>query len=59
METPETDPFQPDPDRGDRIPGDGLASSAILFGVGTAIALLVNYPNQKVQRNVISSIAPT
>ena len=36
----------------------GLASSAILFGVGTAIALLVNYPNQKVQRNVISSIAP-
>lgn len=35
----------------------GLASSAILFGVGTAIALLVNYPNQKVQRNVISSIA--
>ena len=36
----------------------GLASSAILFGVGTAIALVVNYPNQKVQRNVISSIAP-
>ena len=36
----------------------GLASSAILFGVGTAVALLVNYPNQKVQRNVISSIAP-
>ena len=26
--------------------------------MGTAIALLVNYPNQKVQRNVISSIAP-
>ena len=36
----------------------GLASSAILFGVGTAIALLVNYPKNKVQRNVISSIAP-
>lgn len=36
----------------------GLASSAILFGVGTAIALVVNYPNQKVQRNVISSLAP-
>lgn len=36
----------------------GLASSAILFGVGTAIALVVNYPNQKVQRNVISSVAP-
>lgn len=36
----------------------GLASSAILFGVGTAIALLVNYPQQKVQRNVISSLAP-
>ena len=35
----------------------GLASSAILFGVGTAVALLVNYPNQKVQRNVIRSIA--
>jgi len=26
--------------------------------VGTAVALLVNYPNQKIQRNVISSIAP-
>lgn len=25
----------------------GLASSAILFGVGTAIALVVNYPDQK------------
>ena len=36
----------------------GLASSAILFGVGTAIALLVNYPNQKTQRQVISSVAP-
>lgn len=36
----------------------GLASSAILFGVGTAIALVMNYPNQKVQRKVISSIAP-
>lgn len=36
----------------------GLASSAILFGVGTAIALLVNYPEQKVQRKVISSLAP-
>ena len=35
----------------------GLASSAILFGVGTAIAL-VNYPDQKVQRKVISSLAP-
>ena len=35
----------------------GLASSAILFGVGTAIALLVNYPNQKTQRQV-SSVAP-
>lgn len=36
----------------------GLASSAILFGVGTAIALLANYPVQKVQRKVISSLAP-
>ncbi|MCB6608456.1 citrate:proton symporter [[Clostridium] symbiosum] len=36
----------------------GLASSAILFGVGTAIALVVNYPVQKTQRNVISSLAP-
>lgn len=35
----------------------GLASSAILFGVGTAIALVVNYPDQKVQRKVISSLA--
>ncbi len=36
----------------------GLASSAILFGMGTAIALVVNYPDQKVQRKVISSLAP-
>ena len=36
----------------------GLASSAILFGVGTAIALVMNYPDQKVQRNVISNVAP-
>jgi len=36
----------------------GLASSAILFGVGTAIALVVNYPMQKTQRKVISSLAP-
>ena len=36
----------------------GLASSAILFGVGTALALVINYPNQKVQRKVISSLAP-
>lgn len=36
----------------------GLASSAILFGTGLAIAMLVNYPNQKTQRNVISAIAP-
>ncbi|MFQ8696012.1 MAG: CitMHS family transporter [Alitiscatomonas sp.] len=36
----------------------GLASSAILFGVGTAIALVVNYPDQKVLRKVISSLAP-
>ena len=36
----------------------GLASSAILFGVGTAIALVVNYPDQKVQRKAISSLAP-
>ena len=35
----------------------GLASSAILFGVGTGIALVVNYPNQKVQRNVIGHLA--
>ena len=35
----------------------GLASSAILFGVGTAIALVVNYPVQKTQRKVISSLA--
>ena len=34
----------------------GLASSAILFGVGTAIALVVNYPDQKVQRKVISVV---
>ena len=26
--------------------------------MGTAIALLVNYPNQKTQRQVISSVAP-
>ena len=36
----------------------GLASFAILFGVGTALALVINYPNQKVQRKVISSLAP-
>ncbi len=36
----------------------GFASSAILFGVGVAIALVVNYPSTKVQRNVISSLAP-
>ena len=36
----------------------GLASSAILFGVGTAIALVVTDPDQKVQRKVISSLAP-
>lgn len=36
----------------------GLASSAILFGVGTALALVINYPNQKTQRRVISSVAP-
>ena len=36
----------------------GLAYSAILFGVGTALALVINYPNQKVQRKVISSLAP-
>ena len=36
----------------------GLASSAILFGVGTAIALVVNYPVQKTQRKVISSLVP-
>ena len=35
----------------------GLASSAILFGVGTAISLVVNYPNQKTQRAVISNLA--
>lgn len=36
----------------------GLASSAILFGVGVAIILMVNYPDGKTQRQVISSIAP-
>ena len=36
----------------------GLASSAILFGVGTALALVINYPNTKTQRKVISSVAP-
>ncbi len=36
----------------------GLAPSAILFGVGTAIALVINYPDQKVQRAVISNVAP-
>ena len=35
----------------------GLASSAILFGVGTAIALCVNYPNAKTQRKVIGALA--
>ena len=51
---------QPDPHRRAIIVAlvMGLASSAILFGVGTAIALLVNYPNQKTQRQVISSVAP-
>lgn len=36
----------------------GWASSAILFGVGTAIALVINYPKPKTQREVISSLAP-
>ena len=36
----------------------GLASSAILFGFGTALALAVNYPKQKEQKNVICSLAP-
>lgn len=36
----------------------GLASSAILFGVGTALALVINYPKPRVQREVVSSIAP-
>lgn len=35
----------------------GVASSAILFGLGTAVALVINYPNQKTQRQVISSLA--
>lgn len=36
----------------------GLASSAILFGVGTAVALVANYPKQKIQRKVIESVSP-
>lgn len=36
----------------------GLAPSAILFGVGLAVALVMNYPEQKVQRSVISNVAP-
>lgn len=36
----------------------GLASSAILFGVGTALALVVNYPLQKIQRKVIEAVSP-
>ena len=36
----------------------GVASSAIIFAVGTAIALTVNYPNLKTQRDVISHLAP-
>lgn len=36
----------------------GLAKSAILFGVGVAILLVVNYPKGKTQREVISSLAP-
>ena len=36
----------------------GLASSAILFGVGIAIALIVNFPNTKQQRKVIENFAP-
>lgn len=36
----------------------GLASSAVLFGVGIAIALVINYPNGKEQRAVISHVAP-
>lgn len=36
----------------------GLASSAILFGVGIAIALVVNFPNTKQQRKVIENFAP-
>lgn len=36
----------------------GLAASAILFGVGTALALIVNYPLQKIQRKVIEAVSP-
>lgn len=35
----------------------GLASSAILFAVGTAIILAVNYPDLKQQRDVLSTLA--
>ncbi len=59
METSEDDSVQP-ASHGCNITSliMGLASSAILFGVGTAIALVVNYPVQKTQRKVISSLAP-
>lgn len=36
----------------------GFAASAILFGAGLAIALVVNYQNPKLQREVISELAP-
>lgn len=36
----------------------GLAASAILFGVGTALALVVNYPLQKIQRKVVEAVSP-
>jgi len=36
----------------------GFAASAILFGVGVALALIINYPSPKLQRNVISELAP-
>lgn len=36
----------------------GKADSAILFGFGVAIALAINYPKNKMQRHVISLLAP-
>lgn len=36
----------------------GFAASAILFGVGVALALVINYSSPKLQRQVISELAP-
>ncbi len=36
----------------------GIAKSAVLFGLGTALALCINYPKRKTQSEVISHLAP-